>query len=103
MPRDAREPQSYGSEKDWVTGRTGSKVNDPEANPPASQEDFYENERETHGSAPHQGGDTSPLQIAESRQPAGGATESDEQPVSRVTDHDAGAKRESFFRKRDYE
>lgn len=28
MPKDTKEPQSYGSGPDWVTGKTGQKVTD---------------------------------------------------------------------------
>jgi hypothetical protein len=103
MPGDTKEPQSYGSAGDWTTGRTGSTVNEPKATPPPEQRDFYDDERESEQSAPHQGGDTSPVQLAENAQPVGPGRATPQQPPVKVTGTEGGAKRGSFFRKRDYE
>ncbi len=102
MPKDAREPQSYGSEADWVTGRTGQEVNDQDSTPPPQHDDFYDDRRESEASGPAQGGLTSDFQLAENVQPTG-ATTGEESPISGVTTTPGGAKRGSFFRKRDYE
>jgi hypothetical protein len=104
MPKDAREPQSYGSDKDWVTGRTGQEVNDQgqASTPPPEHRDFYDERRESEASAPAQGGLTSDVQLSENAQPAGRATE-ERTPISGVTTTETGAKRGSFFRRRDYE
>lgn len=103
MPKDAREPQSYGSEQDWVTGKTGEQVNPPKSTPGPEHRDFYE-ERHTRDESPAPtGGETSPMQVAESVEPVGGAVTDDDQPVTRITSREGGAKRDSFFRKRDYE
>ncbi len=103
MPKDAREPQSYGSNVDWVTGKTGETVNDPKSPPPPEHREFYDDSRDSEASAPHQGGEPSPLQVAESEEPEGRATERDKQPVTNVTSRFGGAKRSSYFKKRDYE
>ncbi|HEX8616682.1 MAG TPA: hypothetical protein VF911_03755 [Thermoanaerobaculia bacterium] len=102
MPKDGREPQSYGSDADWVTGRTGEQVNDQASAPPPEHEDFYDERREAESSAPAQGGLTSDVQLAENFQPAGRQT-GEEAPISGVTTSDGGAKRGGFFKKRDYE
>lgn len=104
MPGDTKEPQSYGSGKDWVTGKTGQEVNDPASTPPAEHRDFYDSSRESE-TVPDQGGRTSDVQLAESAQndaPAGNATGANDS-ASRVTAKDGGAKRDSYFKKRDYE
>lgn len=104
MPDDTRgrEPQSYGSEADWVTGRTGQQVQNPKSEHPPEHRDFYENRHDGEDSAPGQGGKTSDVQLADSAQPVG-QSQSDRQTATGVTGAEGGAKRGSYFRKRDYE
>jgi hypothetical protein len=102
MPRDTREPQSYGSGSDWVTGRTGQEVNDQDSTPAPEHREFYDESRESETTHAHQGGHTSDVQLAESAEPAGRPT-GDESPVTKVTTQAGGAKRDSYFKKRDYE
>lgn len=102
MPDDKREPQSYGSGADWVTGRTGQQVENPKGTPPPEHADFYENRRDGEESAPDQGGKTSDVQAADTA-PAHHAAEGDRESGGNVTGKGTGAKRDSFFRKRDYE
>lgn len=99
LPRDAKEPQSYGSERDWVTGRTGQQPNDPDAPPPASQAEFYEERRDSEESAPHQGGEVSPEQLAETANAS--ETEGERSPAP-ITQTPGGAKRGGYFKERDY-
>ncbi|HET7434630.1 MAG TPA: hypothetical protein VFN10_07965 [Thermoanaerobaculia bacterium] len=101
MPKDTKEPQSYGSGADWTTGRTGQEVNDQKSAPSPEHRDFYDERREAEESDGHQGGHTSPFQVAESQQPSGNA-EGGEDPATKVTSTAGGAKRESFFKRRDY-
>jgi hypothetical protein len=96
-----REPQSYGSNQDWSSGATDQNVNDPKAAPPPQQEEFYSERRESEDTNDYQGGMTSPIQLAENQQQSGEGTAA-ESPVPKVNTHDGGAKRDSFFRKRDY-
>jgi hypothetical protein len=103
MPRDAREPQSYGSGKDWVTGETGQKVHDPKSSPPPRHRDFYENRRESETSPAPQGGLPSETQFNDSPTDVCDPRVPEEAPVTRVTMRDGGAKRDSFFKRRDYE
>ncbi|HYK04334.1 MAG TPA: hypothetical protein VE974_21465 [Thermoanaerobaculia bacterium] len=103
MPKDTREPQSYGSEKDWVTGKTGQEVNDQDSAPAPEHAEFYDERRESESSGPVQGGLTSPVQLAENAQAAGHSTVDDDSPLSGVTTTHGGAKRGGFFKKRDYE
>jgi len=88
---DKKEPQSYGSQHDWVSGRTDQKVN-------AESSDFEER-RESESSAPHQGGDTSPVQSREHAMPSGPPADSGHN----VTVSESGAKRGGYFKERDYE
>lgn len=104
MPKDTKEPQSYGSEKDWLTGRTGQDVNEQgQASEPAPEHrEFYDDRRESEKSAPEQGGLTSDVQLSENVQATAHATE-ERTPLNGVTTTETGAKRGSFFRRRDYE
>ena len=128
--KTGNEPQSYGNDAEWVTGKTGQNVNDPKAAPPNSQHgDFYESRHDSEGSAPDQGGKVSglgadepragnasgqrdsrtPIQADESTgrkstdSSQSAATESADQPVKKVTGAEGGAVRDSFFKDRDYE
>jgi hypothetical protein len=97
-----REPQSYGSGSDWVTGKTGQQVNDQKSEPAPEHQEFYDERRESETSSSAQGGHTSDVQLAENAQPSGQTT-GDDSPLTGVTTTETGAKRGSFFRKRDYE
>ncbi|HEY0157786.1 MAG TPA: hypothetical protein VGF28_10915 [Thermoanaerobaculia bacterium] len=98
-----KEPQSYGSEKDWVTGKTGQEVNDQDSVPAPEHREFYDERRESEESTGAQGGLTSDFQLAENAQAAGGRTTEERAPISGVTTTPSGAKRGGYFRKRDYE
>ena len=100
-----KEPQSYGSQKDWVTGNVGETVNRQKDTPDSRHDDFYESRRDSETSDSHddQGGKVSDEQLAENSQFAGRGRESDQQPVVKVTDQATGAKRGGFFKDRDYE
>jgi hypothetical protein len=103
MPGDKKEPQSYGSQADWVTGNTDQQVNDQKAVPPPQHEDFYDERRESETTHEDQGGKISPVQAAETTVQPGRGRTNDEQPITKVTTAEGGAKRDSFFRKRDYQ
>ena len=99
-----REPQSYGSNQDWVSGKTDQKVNDPKAAPPAEHRAFYDERREAEATSPDQGGKTSDVQLAENLEPRGqGDTSPGDEAGFRVRTATGGAKRDSYFKKRDYE
>jgi hypothetical protein len=105
MAADGNEPQSYGSGEDWVSGETGGEVNTPKSSPAPEHREFYDARRESEDSAPHQGGHTSDVQLADCDHDdcnQADATETDRQPVTKVTSQTGGAKHDSFFRKRDY-
>lgn len=98
-----KEPQSYGSEKDWLTGKTGQEVNDQDSAPAPEHREFYDERRESEGSGDVQGGLTSPVQLAENPQGGGGRPTGEESPISGVTTTPGGAKRGGYFKRRDYE
>jgi hypothetical protein len=103
MPGDKKEPQSYGSNADWVTGKTGQQVNDQAGEPAPEHADFYDDRRESEESTSYQGGKVSPVQRAEAVAPqSAAATHPDSDPPA-VAASEGGTKRDSFFRKRDYE
>ncbi len=78
------EPQSYGSQDEWLTGKTGQTVNRP-APAPVEVDAIAK-----------QPGDTDPPGRAE-------PIPDSEQPARKVTGTPGGAKRGGFFRERDYE
>lgn len=102
MPKDMREPQSYGSDQDWQSGKTGQEVNEQKSVPKPEHSDFYDEARESETSDGYQGGRTSPFQLAENIQPTGEAT-GGSLPTQRVSSEKGGARRDSYFKKRDYE
>ncbi len=57
-----KEPQSYGSGKDWVTGNTSQEVNPQKGNTNPQHSDFYAPRRENEENGPEQGGKVSPEQ-----------------------------------------
>jgi hypothetical protein len=100
LPSDNREPQSYGSEKDWVTGHTGQQPNDPASgDSPATQREFYDERRESEENAVHQGGRVSPEQDADAARPA--EDEGVRSPAP-FTVKESGARRGGYFKERDY-
>jgi hypothetical protein len=103
MPKETKEPQSYGSGGDWVSGETGQKVHDPKAAPPSEHRDFYDERRESETTESYQGGRTSDFQLAENAQPSEGPSGEASQPAQNVTSTEGGAKHDSYFKKRDYE
>jgi hypothetical protein len=98
-----KEPQSYGSQADWVSGDVAGTVNQQKSRPKPQHDDFYEGRRDSETSEGDQGGQVSDEQLAENARLSGRARESDEQPVTKVTDQAGGAKRGGFFKDRDYE
>ena len=102
MPKDQREPQSYGSNADWVTGRTGQQVNEQKSEPAPEHREFYDERRDSETSHEAQGGKVSDVQLAENAQP-GGRPEEEHEPVSKVTAAEGGTKLGGYFKKRDYE
>ncbi len=97
-----KEPQSYGSQGDWVTGDVGGEVNRQKDTPNPEHAHFYESRRDSEESRPDQGGNVSVLQALESAGWLPQASEIDDQPVQKVSARKGGAKRGSFFRERDY-
>jgi hypothetical protein len=98
MATSKGEPQSYGSQGDWASGKTGQEVSDQDTSSPPLDV------RDSEGSAPHQGGDVSPVQSGENLELHGPSTPvEDEQPIAKITTTPSGAKRGGFFRQRDYE
>jgi hypothetical protein len=92
------EPQSYGSQDDWTSGKTGQSVNDPKSEPTPEHADFYESKVE----ADTEGGSVSPVQLADTEGAHVIQHGSDDAAVQRVTGVPTGAKREGFFKDRDY-
>ncbi|HJT18376.1 MAG TPA: hypothetical protein VJ853_13345 [Thermoanaerobaculia bacterium] len=97
MAEKNNEPQSYGSQSEWVRGDVAQEVNRLKGNPNSQRSDFYESRREEE-----EPNTVSPEQLAENVEPSGEAYEA-EGPVQKVTDEPSGAKRDSYFKQRDYE
>ena len=98
---EPKEPQSYGSDKSWVTGDVGEEVNRQKGKPNSQHGDFYASQRESEENGPDQGGRVSPYQTIEAVQPQGVADD-ERNPVQKVTDQRTGTKTDSYFKKRDY-
>ena len=97
-----KEPQSYGSQGDWVTGNVDEEVNRLKGHPSSQHGDFYESRVEEEREHPDQGGKVSPAQIEENVQPGGRAETDGDAPPRNVATAYGGAKRHSYFRDRDY-
>lgn len=90
-----REPQSYGSESDWLTGKTGSTVQGTPQRTSRHDEEFYESRTDLDGETP-----------AAQTPPAEGRgvkpVDTSDKP-STVTKAGGNLdERDSFFRERDY-
>jgi hypothetical protein len=92
------EPQSYGSQSGWTSGETGQSVNRQKSTPPPEQPDFYESKQNEET----QGGSVSPVQFADTEGASVIQHGADDVPSRRVTGTRTGAKREGFFKDRDY-
>lgn len=88
---EPKEPQSYGSQGDWVTGNVDQEVNRLKGHPNSQHGEFRE-----------QGGKPSPEQIEENVQPGDACELDGDAPPRNVSTRPSGAKRGSFFRDRDY-
>jgi hypothetical protein len=87
-----KEPQSYGSQGDWVTGRVGGEVNEPKSD--ASDR--------TGGSSEDRGGKTSEFQAGDQEVSIPQVSEDERDPAPKVTVLKTGAKRDGYFKNRDY-
>lgn len=104
MAEQRNEPQSYGSNAEWVEGRVGQSVNRQKGDAGSQHRAFYESRRDSESSGPNQGGRVSEYQAAESVRPSppvGGGEDFADPP--KVKSETGGARRDSYFRKRDYE
>ena len=95
MAEKNNEPQSYGSQSEWVRGDVGQEVNRLKGNSNSQHSEFFESRREEQPSS------VSPEQIEDNRQAAGQALE-EGLPVQKVEAEESGAKRDSYFKRRDY-
>jgi hypothetical protein len=71
MAEKNNEPQSYGSQSEWVRGDVGQEVNRLKGNPNSQKSDFSESKAENPSTV-------SPEQIEENREAAGQALEEGE-------------------------
>ena len=93
------EPQSYGSEGDWASGKTGQDVNRLKGHPNSQRGDFYESRHSDDEAEP---ASTSPVQIAE-REHAPASTQAElDDPAHKVAAAKSGARRDGYFKRRDY-
>ncbi len=102
MPRDEKEPHGYGSQGDWVSGSNSENVTGSGSRTDVQHDDFYAPRRESEVSSPLGGGSqpewTDHVDVL---QPVSTVAEV-EDPARKVSAEKGGAKREGFFRSRDY-
>lgn len=96
-----REPQSYGSDKDWLTGKTGQTVENTPDRVSRHDEEFYESRHDSSESAAKEGGQQSPKRddLLNTAAPDEATTEVIDRASTSVSQT---TERESFFKKRDY-
>ena len=92
-----REPQSYGSESDWLTGKTGQTVDDTPGRAARHDEEFYENRHEPEGETPAAAAETD-----EQENRAHPDTEAADGDAERTKAGEELGGRESYFKDRDY-
>lgn len=99
-PSRPKEPQSYGSEKDWQTGRTDQSLEDTQEKP--RDEAFYEPRHQRDDSPGDTGGTRSPLRAGDDSDPpaSGGQVVPEPQQSKRFSE--LIDERKSFFKDRDY-
>jgi hypothetical protein len=90
-----KEPQSYGSQGDWVTGHVDQEVNRQDAR-------AGENRRESEESGPHQGGHVAEVQEQSAAPETCDTFDGPSDDVKKVTAEKGGARRDGFFKERDY-
>jgi hypothetical protein len=102
--RTENEPQSYGSQGEWVSGRTGGTVDGRSQKESAPDASIYDSRHTSDRSPGAQGGEISPVDLARNARPRPGAGFIDEEDLTprKVTSHPSGAKHDSYFRERDY-
>jgi hypothetical protein len=104
MATNKNEPQSYGSQGEWVSGRTGGTVDGRSQKADAPDASIYDSRHTSERSPGAQGGEISPVDLARNVQPSGRAQLIDEEDTTprKVTSHPSGSKHDSYFRERDY-
>ncbi len=94
----SKEPQSYGSEKDWVAGKTAQKVNDSQKKPAPSNE-FYDSVTGSDEAKIADRGSRSPVDRAEDDSLR--ADTASKRPATKDASEESGH-RGSYFKERDY-
>lgn len=92
-----KEPQSYGSESDWLTGKTGQTVANTPDRVSRHDEDFYDSRHEQEGETPAVEAD------AEDPGRAVSPVRTTDSPSTVTRAGDAVEERDSFFKDRDYD
>lgn len=93
-----KEPQSYGSSKDWVSGKTSQAVAETPGKVRRVDEPFYESR---HGDMTRGSDDVSPARYSFESDPVTGDTSAVEIIGTGMTKTHEGT-RHSFFKNRDY-
>lgn len=93
-----KEPQSYGSSKDWVSGKTSQTVDDSPAKISRVDEPFYESR---HGAITKGSDDIAPAQYSFESDSVAADTSAVEITGTGLTKTHEGT-RHSFFKNRDY-
>ena len=97
-----KEPQSYGSDKGWISGKTGGTIDNQPQKSEGGDDAFYNPRRDNETSTDFQGGKISPEQLADNAAARGGNSAPAAGSRAEASPTSSGAQRDSFFRARDY-
>ena len=81
--KDGSEPQSYGSNKDWLTGKTGETVDETPAKSSRTDEEFYESRHNSGSAHESPGSKRSPVDAAQEQNPSPDSPPTNEQDIPR--------------------
>lgn len=96
-----KEPQSYGSEADWLSGKTGETVQNTPNRVSRHDEEFYEDRHQSKESEAPDGGMQTPKRADLKNAPAADQSKTEITGTATTKVSDA-SDRKSFFKKRDY-
>lgn len=98
------EPQSYGSQGEWLSGKTGQSVEHSQETSRRRDEDFYDRDSSSSLTTEESGGKPSSVQLQERDRPVPDTSDVEVTGTGtrKVADAPEGAASTSYFKERDY-